>query len=47
MLPEDGLSISDNKFNNVDFPDPEGPTKEYIFPFLNAKLSLFNILIFL
>ena len=24
--PDVGVSIKDNKFNKVDFPDPEGPT---------------------
>ena len=33
--PDDGLSINEIKFNNVDFPDPDGPIKEYILPFLN------------
>ena len=33
--PEFGLSINDIKFKRVDFPEPEGPIKEYIFPFLN------------
>ena len=33
--PFEGLSIKDSKFNNVDFPEPEGPTSEYILPFLN------------
>ena len=27
-IPDDGLSINDKIFNNVDFPDPDGPTKE-------------------
>ena len=26
--PELGLSINDNRFNKVDFPEPEGPIKE-------------------
>ena len=26
IVPEDGVSIKDNKFNKVDLPDPEGPT---------------------
>ena len=25
--PDVGLSIKDNKFNNVDLPDPDGPIK--------------------
>ena len=25
IFPLEGSSIRDNKFNNVDFPDPEGP----------------------
>ena len=28
ILPDDGLSIKDNKFSKVDFPDPEGPDNE-------------------
>ena len=27
-FPFDGRSINDKIFNNVDFPDPEGPTRE-------------------
>ena len=26
--PMDGLSINEIKFNKVDFPEPDGPTKE-------------------
>jgi len=40
-LPEVGLSIKEIKFKRVDFPEPEGPTNEYIFPFLKLKLILF------
>ena len=32
-----GLSINDSKFNKVDFPDPDGPIIEYIFP--DSKLK--------
>ena len=27
-VPEEGLSIKDSRFNNVDFPEPDGPTNE-------------------
>ena len=30
--------------NNVDFPDPEGPTIEYTFPVSNLKFILFKTL---
>ena len=35
IVPELGMSIKDKRFKSVDFPDPEGPIREYIFPFLN------------
>ena len=38
------MSINDNKFNNVDLPDPEGPIIEYTFPDSNLKFILFNTL---
>jgi len=28
IFPEDGLSINERIFNNVDLPEPEGPTNE-------------------
>ena len=30
-----GLSISDKILSNVDFPEPDGPMREYILPFEN------------
>ena len=47
IIPEVGLSIKDSIFNNVDFPEPDGPTIEYIFPKLNLKLIFLRTLIFL
>ena len=40
-------NINESKFKRVYFPDPDGPTKEYIKPFLNLKLIFFNINVFL
>ena len=34
------MSINDNRFNNVDLPDPEGPIIEYIYPDSNLKFIL-------
>ena len=31
-LPDVGESIKESKFKRVDLPEPDGPTKEYIFP---------------
>jgi hypothetical protein len=28
ISPDEGLSISERRFNNVDFPEPDGPTRE-------------------
>ena len=39
MVPCEGLSMSDKRFSNVDFPDPDGPIREYVFPFLNLKFK--------
>ena len=33
IVPLDGLSIKEIRLSNVDFPDPEGPVKEYILPY--------------
>ena len=35
-LPEVGVSIKESKFKRVDFPEPDGPTKEYIFTFFRT-----------
>ena len=35
ISPEVGLSINERRLSKVDLPDPEGPTSEYIKPFLN------------
>ena len=42
-----GVSIRDNKFSKVDFPDPDGPTIEYIFPYSKLKEISFKTLIVL
>ena len=36
IKPLDGLSIKDIRLSNVDFPEPEGPVKEYILPDINV-----------
>ena len=47
IVPLDGLSIKEIRLSNVDFPDPEGPVKEYILPYWKTKLIFFKTLIFL
>ena len=47
IIPDVGWSIKDNRFNKVDFPDPEGPTIEYIFPDSKWKETSFKTLIVL
>ena len=44
--PRVGLSIKEIKFNNVDFPDPDGPIKEYVFPLSKLYDKFFKTLIF-
>ena len=46
IQPLDGLSINEIKLSNVDFPEPEGPIKEYIFPGLKIKFIFFKTSIF-